>query len=138
VAKTRSAAYKARATARKKARHRRLWDSDPAYRERVRARERKHQVGQRLRRKYGLTVTARDELLVAQAGRCACCGTAIVFATTNVSGSAVKTKAVVDHCHTTGRVRAILCNGCNIGLGAFEDNPELLHQAAAYLRRQAA
>lgn len=42
---------------------------------------------------------------------------------------------VIDHDHTTGRVRGILHGLCNIGLGAFEDKPEILQMAAQYLKR---
>lgn len=40
----------------------------------------------------------------------------------------------VDHCHSTGKVRAFLCLKCNFGLGYFLDNPELLLKAADYLK----
>jgi hypothetical protein len=40
----------------------------------------------------------------------------------------------VDHCHTTGNVRKLLCQHCNSGLGMFRDNPELLSKAADYLK----
>ena len=41
----------------------------------------------------------------------------------------------IDHCHKSKIVRGLLCRSCNMGLGYFKDNPELLEQAADYLRR---
>lgn len=40
----------------------------------------------------------------------------------------------IDHCHTTNTFRGLLCHQCNIGLGNFKDNPELLVKAIAYLK----
>jgi hypothetical protein len=42
-------------------------------------------------------------------------------------------KLVVDHCHSTGKVRKLLCHNCNRALGLFQDNPEVLRKAANYL-----
>lgn len=79
-----------------------------------------------LKNKYGLTRTQFNEMLAAQGGCCAICGT------TKPGGRGT---FHVDHCHNTGNIRSLLCNRCNNGLGHFNDNPELLEFAANYLRR---
>lgn len=43
------------------------------------------------------------------------------------------TELVVDHCHSTYKIRGMLCNRCNKGLGLFRDFPELLEFARIYL-----
>jgi len=43
-------------------------------------------------------------------------------------------KLVVDHCHITNKVRGMLCNHCNRGLGHFKDNIESLEKAIKYLK----
>jgi hypothetical protein len=39
----------------------------------------------------------------------------------------------IDHNHKTGKVRGLLCNNCNRGLGHLQDSKELLHSALVYL-----
>lgn len=80
-------------------------------------------------RKYGLTIEEHEQMLAAQDGKCAICGNP-----PKPDGVRAASRLHVDHDHTTGKVRALLCNHCNRGLGAFGDNPELLTLAATYLR----
>lgn len=49
-----------------------------------------------------------------------------------------KARLVVDHCHTTGVVRGLLCHNCNRALGLFGDSPELLKRASEYLQAKGA
>lgn len=72
-------------------------------------------------KRFGLTPEAYAELAEKHGGRCAICG------------GTQKRELAIDHCHKTGKVRALLCGKCNIGLGHFKDDPELLRKAAAYL-----
>ena len=44
--------------------------------------------------------------------------------------------SAIDHNHTTGEVRGILCKKCNRGLGLLGDNPEILNRAETYLLKQ--
>lgn len=44
-----------------------------------------------------------------------------------------ETALVVDHSHTNHKIRGMLCNRCNQGLGLFRDDPELLEFARVYL-----
>ena len=88
----------------------------------------RHWVKQRrsdLKRRYGLTEQARTDLLASQNGRCAICGTA----------ESADVQLKVDHCHTSGTVRGLLCHLCNVALGMFEDDTARLRRVAAYLDR---
>lgn len=85
-----------------------------------------YNANQMLKKKYGITSEQRDQMLVAQGGVCAVCGG---------DNSESKRNWHVDHCHTSGKVRGILCHLCNVGLGHFRDKPELLKTAAAYLEK---
>ena len=67
-------------------------------------------------------------LLAAQQNKCAIC--LLVF----VEG-AKRTAPHVDHCHSTGRVRGLLCAACNSGIGHLADDPDRLESAVRYLRQ---
>lgn len=77
---------------------------------------------------YGVGKAELDALFVRQGGVCAICGT------DNPSGGRRK-RFAVDHCHKTGKVRGLLCNRCNVGVGSFRDDPLLAVEAAAYIIR---
>jgi hypothetical protein len=47
-------------------------------------------------------------------------------------------RLLIDHCHDKERVRGVLCHWCNLGLGHFKDDPELLEMAAQYVREMGA
>ena len=88
-----------------------------------------HQRAKNIRLKYGLSVETFNELFEAQGERCAICGTSS-FGTR--AGKVLS--AFIDHDHISGNVRGLLCRTCNVGIGAFGDSPELLLEAAAYLK----
>lgn len=79
--------------------------------------------------RYGLTVEEYDEMLKQQNGVCRICKQPPAS-----EGWKTVTRLHVDHDHDTGKVRALLCNNCNRGLGYFQDSYELLTQASNYLR----
>lgn len=105
----------------KKAKHR--WDTDPeAWAARQLSSRKSH-----LKKKYGLTLEAWNNMLIAQNSCCAICKTH--------TDNCLHQQLSVDHDHTTGKVRALLCEQCNTALGKFKDSPELLREAADYVER---
>lgn len=79
--------------------------------------------------KYGLTEGQYKEMLSSQGGGCAICGTK------EPGGRGGYGYLMIDHCHTTGKIRGLLCNGCNRALGYMGDSPEIADRCAEYLRR---
>lgn len=76
----------------------------------------------RLRRAYGMTMQDRDSMSMQQSGKCAICGNA-------------PQRLHIDHCHTSGRVRGLLCGSCNRAVGLLKDCPDNFLRAIAYLNR---
>lgn len=78
----------------------------------------------RLRAKYGITEAEVAAMREAQGGRCAICE--------------VETeRLVVDHCHTNGHVRGLLCQTCNTFLGWYEHKADTILAFQAYLESSA-
>ena len=96
------------------------YDADPA----------KHTIQNyksQLKQRFGMTLEDYDRMLMEQNGKCFICD---VHHT-----EAVRGKLNVDHCHTSGKVRGLLCFNCNTALGKFKDDIELLEKAIAYLKK---
>lgn len=97
------------------------WKKNP---DRTRIIARRHTI----KKTYGISEDEYKEIAESQNNVCAICKQT----ETSVYRGQVRLLAV-DHDHKTGKVRALLCSKCNIGLGLFRDNPELLIVAAAYI-----
>jgi hypothetical protein len=83
-----------------------------------------------LKRSFGITLEQYNEILSEQNGVCSICSQP----ERSMRRGSLKLLAV-DHCHSTGKIRELLCSKCNPMLGYAGDSPELLEKAAAYLRK---
>lgn len=81
-----------------------------------------YRTERKFQKKYGIEFADYDVMLQVQAGRCIVCDREFG-----------KRKPHVDHCHSTGMVRGLLCYTCNVGLGSFGDDPDRLRSAALYI-----
>jgi len=86
--------------------------------------------GHMLKKRYGITQEQYLVMLAEQDGKCAICGRE----ESALSRSGKIKPLAVDHCHTTGKVRKLLCFNCNNGLGDFNDNVVSLARAIAYVK----
>jgi uncharacterized membrane protein len=82
---------------------------------------------------YKITLEEYESLLIKQNYVCAICKQPerIVDKRTNL----VRNLAI-DHCHNSNKIRGLLCNSCNQGLGKFKDNKNLLQEATNYLNKE--
>lgn len=78
-----------------------------------------------IKKRYGITIEEFEQLLKAQENRCAICRT---------PADQIKRKCI-DHCHRTGKVRGILCQGCNVAIAHLRDDPLIALRASEYLSR---
>lgn len=83
------------------------------------------------RKKYGISLDEFDAFWVIFKGRCGICNKELAE-TQNRRGQSLNCVAV-DHNHKTGKVRGLLCNACNKGLGLFYENKEILKSAIKWL-----
>lgn len=73
---------------------------------------------------YGITLEDYNELFKKQDGRCKCCG---------VHQTELKRSLSIDHDHSTGRIRGLLCNNCNVAIGHVKESAIILQAIINYL-----
>lgn len=88
--------------------------------EKVKEANRRYALTHKLKNKYNLTEEEYDIALKESGGKCQICKQ--------------ERKLFIDHCHTTGRFRGLICSQCNSALGMMEDLPDRLQAAANYLQ----
>lgn len=72
----------------------------------------------------GITQQERQSIIDSQGGKCKACGS---------DDPKSKKGFVIDHCHTSGKIRGALCTQCNVALGMVNDSKERLQQLMRYL-----
>ena len=88
----------------------------------------KNVVRQKYRRlwlRFGITKEQYDKMLYTQNYKCKICSMPF--------GKTKGTRCCVDHNHSTGEVRALICSNCNVILGLSQDSSIILQLAAMYL-----
>lgn len=81
-----------------------------------------------LRLNYGISLDDYLAMFEAQRGLCKVCSRPETR-----TNRGVVMRLAVDHCHTTGKVRGLLCADCNRAIGLLADSPDRLRAAAMYL-----
>jgi hypothetical protein len=76
---------------------------------------------------YGMDINDLNQLYVLQDKKCKICN--VEYPTVSTHGG-----LYIDHCHTTGKVRGLLCSKCNTLLGQCNDNVAILNAAINYLK----
>lgn len=75
---------------------------------------------------YGMTPERYMQIYEAQKGKCAVCGEL-------PPEGKYKRRLCIDHCHATGKIRALLCNGCNVALAHARESPIILTALIKYV-----
>ena len=89
-------------------------------RHRRRKRDPEYHKAYKLKTLYGLTTEQFSAMIVEQNSVCKIC-------------SCHLDKPQIDHCHTTGKVRGLLCRSCNTSLGLLKENTNTLHSMIQYI-----
>ena len=85
----------------------------------------------RVQRKFGVSYSQYEKILKQQNNCCANPG-----CKSTVPGAPGRKRFYIDHCHTTGKIRGLLCHSCNLALGHIQDKVEKLEGLIIYLNDQ--
>jgi hypothetical protein len=77
-------------------------------------------------KRYGVSLEQYLEMLRAQDYKCLIC---------EVKAEELDRDLCVDHCHTTGKIRGLLCNSCNTALGLLKEREDLILKAIEYIKK---
>ena len=99
------------------------------WRARNRERDRQQSREGHLRRKYGISLAAYEQLFQAQSGRCSVCRRVVALFGRGSDA------AHLDHDHASGVIRGFLCPGCNKAIGLIKDNADTALAMSSYLRK---
>lgn len=81
------------------------------------------------RSRYGIEVEDLEVMIIAQAYKCPICLRQLTF-----NGTKGRNLPVVDHCHTSKKVRGLLCTPCNLALGYLKDNADSATRMVSYIK----
>lgn len=111
------------------------WSDKDYYSSRCKPCHQKHRVessttprnrkNEKLKLRYGITYEIWESIRESENFSCMICG---------ITEEEIGKRLDVDHCHSSGKVRGILCNPCNVTLGHAKDNIDILTSAIEYLK----
>ena len=78
----------------------------------------------KLKKAYGIGLEEYNQLFENQQGCCAVCG---------IHQSELTRSLAVDHCHTTGAIRGLLCSKCNTALGLLNESEQIMKNLIKYM-----
>ena len=79
-----------------------------------------------IKRRYGIDLQDYQRILESQNGKCEICNGGLVRN---------RKRFDIDHCHTTGKVRGLLCSNCNRAIGLLRDNVRIAEKMVEYLQK---
>jgi len=82
-----------------------------------------------IKSKFGIDIETYNQMILTHNHQCAICG---YIQSENATGTK---RLYVDHSHTTGKIRGLLCMNCNSAIGHFKENLTNLKKAVEYMEK---